>query len=74
MGEGAKPGRQQLLEGVLRELLSPLMRSWGYQRRGRGAETPCMLKSLCKIAGFPRCGNLEKRFHWQAGVRKFPSR
>lgn len=74
MGERAKPGWRRLQAGAQRKLLSLLMRGWGYERRGKGAETPCMLKSLCKIAGFPRCGNLEKRFHWQAGVRKFPSR
>lgn len=29
MGERAKPGRQQFHAGVLRQLLSPLMRDWG---------------------------------------------
>lgn len=43
-------------------------------REGRRRRERALPKSLCKSAGFPRCGNLEKRFHWQARERKFPSR
>lgn len=36
IGERAKPGRPQFQAGILRELLSTLMRGWGVRSAGEG--------------------------------------
>lgn len=84
VGGGAGPGTRAGSTFVLQHRVRTCGRGGLTQGEGGGAgrgggptgvpREPCMLKSLCKIAGFPRCGNLEKRFHWQARERKFPSR